>query len=54
MRLALLVTFVLYVAAAFEAFGWPVTANIAHAVGLVALGLAVELLAGVEVPRLGK
>jgi hypothetical protein len=53
-RLALLVTFVLFVAAAFVAFGWLVDQNTAHAVGLVALGLAVELLAGVDVPAIGR
>lgn len=46
-----IVAFLLYVAGGAEAFGWYLGPNLSHAVGLIALGLAVELL-GAPVPAL--
>lgn len=40
-----IVAFLLYVAAACEAFGWGIGPSEPRAVGLIALGLAVGLLA---------
>ena len=54
--MAALAAFALYVAAGCEAFGWGIGPNERIAVGLIALGLAVELLAAPvpSLPRPGR
>lgn len=47
MNLARIAALLLFIGAAFCAFGWFVGVRLDDAVGLIALGLALEVLAGV-------
>lgn len=49
MTFARLVALGFFIASALLAFGWFVAQNLAHAVGLIAAGLALELLSGVPI-----
>jgi hypothetical protein len=42
--------FLFFIGAAFEAFGWFVSADALNALGLIALGLAAFVLSGLDIP----